>query len=269
MEAHNGLSAKIVESVGFKGIWASGFSIAASCGVRDCNELSWTQTLDIVEFMVDAVNIPMLMDADTGFGNYNNVRRLVKQAEKIGISGICIEDKLFPKRNSFDKDAKQVLSSIPEFTGKIKAGKDTQLNESFCIVARTEGYIAGLHTEEVLERATVYAEAGADAIVVHSVKQTPNEIIEFMHCWNNKIPVIIIPTSYYKTPIHEFEKLGVAMVIWANYNLRASYKHMYNTTSRLFQNKNVEEIINDIASMQCIFDSTNVKELKEADRRYS
>ena len=79
LEAHNGLSAKIVEETGFKGIWGSGLAISAAMGVRDNNEASWTQVLDVVEFMSDSTNIPLMLDADTGYGNFNNVRRLVKK----------------------------------------------------------------------------------------------------------------------------------------------------------------------------------------------
>ena len=105
MEAHNGLSAKIVEEAGFQGIWASGLSISASLGVRDNNEASWTQVLEVLEFMADATSIPILVDGDTGFGNFNNVRRLVRKLCERGVAGVCIEDKLFPKTNSFIGDA--------------------------------------------------------------------------------------------------------------------------------------------------------------------
>ena len=101
MEAHNGLSAIIIEEAGFKGIWGSGLAISSSLGVRDNNEASWTQVLDVCEFMSDATTIPILLDGDTGFGNFNNMRRLVKKLEQRDIAGVCIEDKLFPKTNSF------------------------------------------------------------------------------------------------------------------------------------------------------------------------
>src|SRR5207253_6841703 len=101
MEAHNGLSAKIAEEAGFEGIWASGLSISASLGVRDNNEASWTQVLEVAEFMNDATNIPILLDGDSGYGDFNSVRRLVRKLEQRGIAGVCIEDKLFPKANSF------------------------------------------------------------------------------------------------------------------------------------------------------------------------
>lgn len=87
MEAHSGLSARIVEETGFKGVWASGLSIAAQMGVRDSNEASWTQVLDVAEFMADATSLPILLDADTGYGNFNNARRLVRKLEDRGIAG--------------------------------------------------------------------------------------------------------------------------------------------------------------------------------------
>src|SRR5512137_3037256 len=109
MEAHNGLSAKIVEEAGFKGIWASGLTTSASLGVRDNNEASWTQVLEVLEFMSDATSIPILVDGDTGYGNFNNARRLVRKLEQRGIAGVCVEDKLFPKTNSFISGESQPL----------------------------------------------------------------------------------------------------------------------------------------------------------------
>ena len=130
MEAHDGLSAKIVEEAGFKGIWASGLSMSAALGVRDSNEASWTQVLEMLEFMSDATTIPILVDGDTGYGNFNNMRRAVRKLCQRNIAGICIEDKLFPKTNSFIGEG-QPLAEIEEFCGKIKAStRATTVNES-------------------------------------------------------------------------------------------------------------------------------------------
>src|SRR5580765_1583022 len=115
MEAHNGLSATIVEETGFKGIWASGLSISAMLGVRDANEASWTQVLEVVEFMSDATRIPILLDGDTGYGNFNSVRRLVRKLEQRGVAGVCLEDKTFPKTNSFLGAEHQELADVDEF----------------------------------------------------------------------------------------------------------------------------------------------------------
>ena len=143
MEAHNGLSAKIVEETGFKGIWGSGLSISAALGVRDNNEASWTQVLEVLEFMSDATSIPIMLDADTGYGNFNNARRLVHKLEQRGVAAMCIEDKLFPKTNSFINSEQQPLADMDEFSGKIRAVKDAQSDDDFCVVARVEAFIAG------------------------------------------------------------------------------------------------------------------------------
>ena len=121
IEAHNGISARIAEEAGFKGIWASGLALSAQYGVRDNNEASWTQIVDMVEFMADVTSIPILLDGDTGYGNFNNMRRLVRKLEQRGVAGVCIEDKLFPKKNSFINGEKQELADIDEFCGKIAA----------------------------------------------------------------------------------------------------------------------------------------------------
>src|SRR4026208_486717 len=143
MEAHNALSAWIVEETGFRGIGASGLSISAALGVRDNNEASWTQVMEVVEFMSDATHIPILLDGDTGYGNFNNMRRLVRKLEQRGIAAVCIEDKLFPKTNSFIGGENQPLADVDEFSGKIKAAKDTQSDDDFMVVARLEAFIVG------------------------------------------------------------------------------------------------------------------------------
>ena len=143
-EAHNGLSARIVEEAGFKGIWGSGLSISAQLGVRDNNEASWTQVLEVLEFMADATTIPILLDGDTGYGNFNNVRRLVRKLEQRGVAAVCIEDKLFPKTNSFIRGTAQPLADMDEFAGKIKAGKDAQGDDDFCDRRPRRGLHRGL-----------------------------------------------------------------------------------------------------------------------------
>src|SRR6476660_3779490 len=142
IEAHNGLSARIAEEAGFKGIWGSGLSISAALGVLDNNEASWTQVLEVLEFMSDVTTVPILLDGDTGYGNFNNLRRLVTKLEQRHIAGVCIEDKLFPKTNSFIGED-QPLADMDEFCGKIKAGKHSQSDDDFVIVARTEALISG------------------------------------------------------------------------------------------------------------------------------
>jgi phosphoenolpyruvate phosphomutase len=268
MEAHDGLSAKIVEEAGFKGIWGSGLTISASMGVRDNNEASWTQVLEVMEFMSDATTIPILLDADTGYGNFNNVRRLVQKLEQRNVAGMCIEDKLFPKTNSFINSEQQPLADIEEFAGKIKAAKDTQQDVDFCVVARVESLIAGWELEEALKRAEAYYLAGADAILMHSKLKTADQIVEFMREWGHKCPVVIVPTTYYNTPTSVFEEAGVSLVIWANHLLRASIKAMQQTAAQIYQERSLSSIEEQVVSVKEIFRLQNAAELEEAEKQY-
>jgi phosphoenolpyruvate phosphomutase len=268
LEAHNGLSAKIVEEAGFKGIWGSGLSISAALGVRDNNEASWTQVLEVVEFMSDATTIPIMLDADTGYGNFNNARRLVKKLEQRGVAAMCIEDKLFPKTNSFINSEQQPLADMDEFAGKIKAAKDTQTDPDFCVVARVEAFIAGWGVEEALRRAEAYHRAGADAILMHSKKNTAEEILEFMKHWKDTAPVVIVPTMYYDTPTEVFENAGVSLVIWANHMLRSSITAMQKTATEIYQSKSLKNIESQIVPVKEIFRLQNADELKQAEKKY-
>ncbi|HVE11291.1 MAG TPA: phosphoenolpyruvate mutase [Paraburkholderia sp.] len=268
MEAHNGLSARIAREAGFKGIWASGLSISAQFGVRDNNEASWTQVVDNLEFMADASDLPILLDGDTGYGNFNNVRRLVRKLEQRGIAGVCIEDKQFPKTNSFIKGEAQPLADVDEFCGKIKAGKDSQLDENFSIVARVEALIAGWGMEEALRRAEAYRLAGADAILIHSKLSKPDEILTFAREWAGRGPLVIVPTKYYSTPTEAFRKAGISTVIWANHQIRAATSAMQAVVKDIYENQTLVNVEDRIATVNEIFRLQDADEYSEAEDRY-
>jgi phosphoenolpyruvate phosphomutase len=267
MEAHNGLSAKIVEEAGFEGIWASGLSISTALGVRDSNEASWTQILEVLEFMADATNIPILVDGDSGYGNFNNFRRLVAKLCQRGIAGVCVEDKLFPKTNSF-LGSNQPLAGIEEFCGKIKAGKDSQTDSDFSIVARIEALISGWPMEEALRRAEAYHYAGADAILIHSKKKTPDEILSFCREWGNRCPVVIVPTTYYATPTERFREVQVSLLIWANHNMRAAIKAMREISRRLHEEESLITIEDEVTGLSDVFKLAGNEELERSEDRY-
>lgn len=268
MEAHNGLSARIVEEAGFEGIWASGLCLSAQFGVRDNNEASWTQVVDVLEFMSDASSLPILLDGDTGYGNFNNLRRLVKKLEQRAIAGVCIEDKLFPKKNSFIDGDKQELADIDEFCGKIKAGKDAQLDDDFCIVARVEALIAGWGPAEALRRAEAYRRAGADAILIHSKRAQPDEILAFAREWADRAPLVIVPTKYYSTPTQAFRDAGISLVIWANHLLRAATSAMQSVAAEVQRSETLVDIEERIAPVSEIFRLQGAAEYTEAEKRY-
>src|SRR5580692_11703019 len=262
MEAHNGLSARIVKEAGFRGIWASGLSISAQFGVRDNNEASWTQVVDMLEFMADASDLPILLDGDTGYGNFNNMRRLVRKLEQRGIAGVCIEDKQFPKTNSFLNGERQPLADIEEFVGKIAAGKDTQRDGNFSIVARVEALIAGWGMDEALRL------AGADAILIHSKLSKPDEIVTFAKEWARRSPLVIVPTRYYSTPTEVFRQAGISTVIWANHLVRAAASAMQSVAKEIFESQTLVNVEDHIVSVNEIFRLQDADEYTAAERIY-
>src|SRR6202789_1823881 len=268
MEAHNGLSARIVREAGFSGIWASGLSISAQFGVRDNNEASWTQVVDVLEFMADASDLPILLDGDTGYGNFNNMRRLVRKLEQRGIAGVCIEDKQFPKTNSFLNGERQPLADIEEFAGKIAAGKDTQSDPNFSVVARVEALIAGWGMDEALRRAEAYRLAGADAILIHSHLSKADEILTFAREWGGRGPLVIVPTKYYSTPTEVFREAGISTVIWANHLVRAAASAMQSVAKEIFESQTLVNVEDSIAAVNEIFRLQDADEYSDAEDRY-
>ncbi len=268
LEAHNGISARIVQEAGFKGIWASGLAISAQFGVRDNNEASWTQVVDVLEFMSDVTRIPILLDGDTGYGNFNNMRRLVRKLEQREVAGVCIEDKIFPKTNSFIGGERQPLADVAEFCGKIAAGKDSQRDDDFSIVARVEALIAGWDIAEALRRAEAYRQAGADAILIHSKLSRPDQILEFAREWANRAPLVIVPTKYYSTPTEAFRRAKISLVIWANHLIRSAVSAMQATAQHIHAAESLADIEDKMASVDEIFRLQGAGELEAAEERY-
>lgn len=268
VEAHNALAAKLAERAGFEAIWASSLTLSATMGLRDANELTWTQVLSLVEPMTDFIQTPVLLDADSGYGDFNIFARFAKKAEARGIAGVCIEDKAFPKRNSFAK-TRHALEDTSSFTAKIKAAKDGQTDPNFCVVARTEALVAGASMDEALARANAYEAAGADALFVHSKQATATEIQEFTRQWQGTIPLIIAPTTYASTPTADFEAMGVSAVIWANHALRAATASMEQVYGEIFAAKSVAGLEGRITPVQDLLALTQTDELLDAEQKYA
>ncbi|MBM4287411.1 MAG: phosphoenolpyruvate mutase [Deltaproteobacteria bacterium] len=265
--AHNGLSARLVEQAGFDAIWASGLEISAAYAVPDANILTMKDYLEAASTINEAVSIPVIADCDTGYGNSSNVIRLVHKYEAAGIAAICIEDKCFPKVNSYIP-GRQELAPLAEFVGKIMAAKDAQRSPEFMVIARVEALIAGWGLEEAWRRAEAYAEAGADAILIHSKAKTPDEIKSFIQGWSLPLPLVVVPTSYPQVTIEQLSAWGVKMVIYANAGLRAAVKAMAKVLGRLRQTGTLSAIEAEIAPLQTIFELQEMSRFQAAEKKY-
>ena len=268
--AHDGLSAKLIGEAGFETVWASGLEISTSYSVPDANILTMTQFLSQAAQMNQATSLPIIADCDTGFGNVNNVIHMTEQYESHGISALCIEDKQFPKVNSFIK-GRQDLADISEFVGKIKAIKNTQKDKNLVLISRIEALIAGWGMEEALKRGFNYAEAGSDAILIHSKKKSPEEIKEFIKEFRKKknTPIVLVPTTYIEFDEVEMQRLGVSIVIYANHVLRSRIKIQNEILNVLAKDKSLKNVENMIAPLKDALQLSGLYEMTENEKLYS
>ena len=264
--AFDAMSAKLVEIHGFDAVWAGSFAISATHALPDASILTMTEFLHAATNMAESCEIPIIADCDTGFGGPSNVGHMVRKYEKAGIAAVSIEDKVFPKQNSLLEDGTQELLSEKDFVAKLIAAKDAKVSDDFMIIARVEALIAGLGIEEAIKRAEAYEKAGADAILIHSKKNTPEEIFNFSEKWEGKIPLICIPTSYPTVTLNELISKKFKMVIYANHTLRSSYTAMSKLLESLSKADSLSQVDQEVSTMEEIFDLQQMYKIKKQEK---
>jgi phosphonopyruvate hydrolase len=266
MAAHNPLAAKLAAKAGFDAIWGSGFELSASYAVPDANILSVDTHLELMRAIGEVQDRPVIADLDTGYGNAVNVAYLVPRYAAAGVAAIVIEDKTFPKDSSLRPGGRQVLVPLQEFQGKVEAAR---LAGGPLLVARTEALIAGLGQEEALRRGMAYAEAGADAVLIHSREKTPDEILEFCRAWPGRVPLVLVPTAYPQLTFAEIAALRkIGLIICANHAIRAAVAAMRSTFARILAEGGLAGVESSIATVAEIFDLQGDARMREWERRF-
>ena len=269
MSAHNPLSARLAEEAGFGGIWASGFELSAAYGVPDASLLSFTQHLNMTRAIIEQTAIPMVADIDTGYGNAINVGHVAAAYAAAGSAAVVMEDKLFPKDTSLLAGGRQELVRIEEFQGKIEAARAADSAHDLIVIARTEALIADLGLDEALKRGMAYAEAGADLLLVHSKRKTPDEIVAFTERWQGPIPLTIVPTAYPDLTEAKVRALGkIRIVIYANHAIRAAVGAMRQVFAQIRRDGGIHNVDREIASVEDIFELQHVPAMKAAEKKY-
>ena len=264
--AFDAMSARLVEFHGFDAVWAGSFAISATHAVPDASILTMTEFFDAASNMAETCKIPVIADCDTGYGGPSNVSHMVRKYENAGIAAVCIEDKTFPKQNSLLENGQNDLISEKEFVAKIIAAKEAKQNKDFMIIARVEALISGAGMNEALKRATAYEKAGADAILIHSKKKTPEEVFEFAESWKGNSPVIVIPTTYDSVSLDELISHKIKMVIHANQTLRAAHASMSRILKQMINSNSLSEVKEEISSMEDIFHLQEMFNIQEKEK---
>jgi phosphonopyruvate hydrolase len=266
MAAHNPLAAKLAAEAGFDAVWGSGFELSASYAVPDANILPMGTHLEMVRAIGEAQDAPVVADIDTGFGNAVNVAYAVPRYAAAGAAAVVMEDKTFPKDSSLRPGGRQELVPVGEFQGKVEAAKAAG---GVLVVARTEALIAGLGQEEALRRGAAYAEAGADAVLIHSKQKTPDEILAFCRAWPGRVPLVLVPTSYPRLSFADIAALGkVGLVICGNHAIRAAVAAMRDVFRRILAEGGIAGVEGDIASVAEVFALQGDARMRELEKAY-
>ena len=284
LEVHSGLSGIIAESakvqqdgqvIEYDGLWESSLTDSGTKGLPDASIVGPDSRAHTIDEILNVTTKPIMVDGDTG-GDTTQFEYLVKRLERLGVSAVVVEDKVYPKRNSLEASARQELEDPAVFAEKIEAGKAVALSDDFMIIARLESLIAGTGLQDAVERAEQYIQAGADGIVIHSYKRRPDEVLAFAEIYEvicrrlGRRPILVsIPTTYNSITDAELAAHGFNVIIHANHLLRAAYKSMVQAASTILTNGRSAEADSLCAAVPEIFSCVGLDRISRRDQERS
>ena len=253
MEAHDGLTGLVVENTivhehggahQFDAMWLSSLCDSTAKGKPDIELVDMTSRFRTIDDIMEVTTKPIIFDGDTG-GLTEHFVYTVRSLERMGVSMVIIEDKTGLKKNSlFGTEVEQTQDSIEHFSEKIRAGCMARRTKDFMICARIESLILERGMGDALARAFAFTKAGADAIMIHSRKKDPAEIIEFLEKFREKdptTPVVLVPTSFNSVTEEEWKRRGANIVIYANQLMRAAVPAIQQAAETILRCHRVEE----------------------------
>lgn len=264
--AADALTARLIAKHGFEAIYMTGAgTTAVRLGMPDVGLLTMNEMVDNARSIADASRLPLIADADTGYGGPVNVQRTVRAYERAGVAGIHIEDQQWPKRCGHL--AGKSLIPAEEMAAKIRAGVDAKLDQDFVLIARTDA-LAVEGFERAMERCRLYEEAGADMIFLEAPSKMEH-LAAIPKAFRK--PTLYNMASSGKTPFlpaQDIQKLGFKVIIYPNFALLAAITAIDRTLTELKTKGTPAGIVNDIASFQDFFNLVGMKEVQDAEAKY-
>ncbi len=260
------LNARLVAREGFKAIYMTGSGTTASrLGMPDIGLLTMTEMVDNAGRIVDASGLPVIADADTGYGGPINVQRTIRAYERAGVAGVHIEDQQWPKRCGHLEG--KTLIPAAEMAAKVRAASDAREDKDFVVIARTDTLsVEGF--EQALDRGRLYEEAGADMIFIEA-PNTPDQLAAVPRSF--KVPTLFNMASSGKTPFlsaQEIQKLGFKVVIYPNFMLLAAVTAAQGVLRELKKTGSIAGLANKITTFTELFDLVGMREVQELEQRY-
>ena len=284
LEAHSGLSGIIAECaqvqqdgqvIEYDGLWESSLTDSGTKGLPDASIVGPDSRAHTIDEILNVTAKPIMVDGDTG-GDTTQFEYLVKRLERLGVSAVVVEDKVYPKRNSLESSASQKLEDPAVFAEKIEAGKAVGISDDFMIIARLESLISGTGMQDAVERAERYIQAGADGIMIHSYKKSPDEVLAFAEIYEGicrrlgRRPILVsVPTTYNSISDAELASHGFNVIIHANHLLRAAYKAMVEAANTILASGRSLEADSLCAAVPEIFSCVGLDRIAQRDQERS
>ncbi len=264
--AHDAFTAELIEQAGFGACYMTGSgTVSALLGMPDVGLITLTEMVMNARYIARAASIPVICDADTGYGNAINVMRTVREYEAAGVAGIHLEDQMFPKKCGHMEG--KALVPLEEMAGKLRAACAAREDSDFLIIARTDSRaVEGV--EAAIRRANAYAEAGAD-LIFPEAPQSREELARFAK--EIQAPVMANMTEFGKTPIVpavELERMGYRLVIYPTTALRVAHRAMQELFAHLKQTGSQAGLLERMAHRQELYELVGLPAVHEAERRF-
>lgn len=227
---YDAVSASVVTEACQDGMWLSGLCRAASRGLPDTELAGLDELASSVRIIRRVSSLPLWVDCDTGFGSAENFAICAEELVRTGATGVCVEDKVFPKRNTFT-ECDHPLGDLDACCAKLSRAKSMVRSRDWMLVARTEVLAVGGTIDAAIARAAAYADSGADAIFLSSRDRTLDRVQLFLRAWKRRLPVVLAPTTLEIADDVNLSHLGVATLIYANQLMRRSIRSMQEVVS--------------------------------------
>ncbi len=249
--AHDTLSAKLVAAAGFDALWVGSLEASAYRCMPDVNLITSVEMAEAVRAVRQGAGLPVLVDADNGYGSDEAALRALRLFAEAGAAGMVVEDNEFPKRNSLYAFDDRRLTDPDEFAQRLRALAHHR--GTVKIIARTEALVAGLGVDEALRRLECYAAAGADAVFVQTNSAHAAELPEVLKAFSGTLPIVVAPTALPELSIDEFHDLGANLVLFANVVSRATIRGLTRMLAELRGSRTLSGVADHICDLKEMF----------------
>ncbi len=255
---HSAITARLAERAGFEVLWLSGLEVSTERALPDMNLITLTEMAAELREVARASSLPVLVDADNGYGSDESMLRAADMFAAAGAAAMCVEDNDFPKRNSFYTGIGRGLEDVRVFAHRLERVRVRV--PDLKLIARTEALVAGLGPDEALIRARAYADAGADAVFVQTIASTVHEFEMVLERLRGTIPIVAMPTKMPGILAADLHRMGADVIVYSNVVMRTMVASLERCLADLRRSERLSAVFDQMADLETLFELTSKDE---------